>query len=304
VQDEGCSNAVADDKGAAEDAAAGGCWMVAGEGWEDIHLYIRTSHFSVELIDGDSIVKLLSIDGDSIDGRQTRSESGRNRVEDPVGGHPTSLCEGCNRDNQAWGLQISYASWNQRVSPVRCQKDEKEIKLIWTKRADGSILPRRVPDAASQAFEREAEGASWYTLGTGSHQGVASHGAESIPSCAQAYSWGSTLEVVLPRVFQHFQAVWSFLLAGLIPGKLLTDRQSNSVRQRSRSLRRRLWWTRRFTCWFNISISCCAMRLWLCIGKFDRHWDCLNTTIHLLSDGDATASTTSTWTLVQDGNKL
>ena len=30
--DEGCSNAVADDKGAAEDAAAGGCWMVAGEG--------------------------------------------------------------------------------------------------------------------------------------------------------------------------------------------------------------------------------------------------------------------------------
>ena len=33
----------------------------------------------------------------------------------------------------------------------RWQKDEKEIKLIWAKRADGTILPRRLPDAANPA---------------------------------------------------------------------------------------------------------------------------------------------------------
>jgi hypothetical protein len=33
----------------------------------------------------------------------------------------------------------------------RWQRNEKEIKLTWGKRADGTILPRRVPDAAAPA---------------------------------------------------------------------------------------------------------------------------------------------------------
>ena len=37
------------------------------------------------------------------------------------------------------------------------------------------------------------------------------------------------------------RVVGSFLLVGLIPGRLLTDGQSNSVRKRSRSSLRRLW---------------------------------------------------------------
>jgi hypothetical protein len=32
-------------------------------------------------------------------GKHSRSDRGRNRTEDPLGGQPTSHCEGCNRDN-------------------------------------------------------------------------------------------------------------------------------------------------------------------------------------------------------------
>jgi len=39
-------------------------------------------------------------------------------------------------------------------------QDEKEIKLIWTKRADGTVLPRRVPDAANPALSPRQDDAA------------------------------------------------------------------------------------------------------------------------------------------------
>ena len=87
-------------------------------------------------------------------GKNHRSDKGRNRVDDPVGGQTPVHCDGCNRDNHRredcrlrnhpdfnehgpWGGSSADRAMR------RWQKDEKEIKLIWTKRADGTLIPRR-----------------------------------------------------------------------------------------------------------------------------------------------------------------
>ena len=95
-------------------------------------------------------------------GKHSRSDRGRHRAGDPVGGHSTSHCEGCNRDNHKredykFNTHPDFNARGQCDGSVadramrRWQKDEKEIKLIWAKRVDGTILPRRLPDAANPA---------------------------------------------------------------------------------------------------------------------------------------------------------
>ena len=92
--------------------------------------------------------------------------SGRHRVDDLVGGLPTSHCEGCNRDNHKredckFRTHPDFnerGQWNGSVADRalrRWQKDEKEIKLIWAKRADETILPRKLPDAANPTDDRD-----------------------------------------------------------------------------------------------------------------------------------------------------
>ena len=91
-------------------------------------------------------------------GRQFKSNKGRDQTRDP----PTSRCQGCNRDNhQREDCKFkTHPDFNERGQWDCCladralrrwQKDEKEIKLIWGKRADGTLLPRRVHDAAVPA---------------------------------------------------------------------------------------------------------------------------------------------------------
>ena len=95
-------------------------------------------------------------------GKHSRSDRGRHRVDNPVGGLPISHFEGCNRDNHKredckFRTHPDFnerGQWNGSVADRamrRWQKDEKEIKLIWAKRADGTILPQRLPDAANPA---------------------------------------------------------------------------------------------------------------------------------------------------------
>ena len=85
-------------------------------------------------------------------GKHSSSDRGRNRVEDQVGGQPTSHCEDCKfRTHPDFNERGQWdGSLADRTMP-RWQNVEKEIKLIWAKRADGTVLPRRVPDAANPA---------------------------------------------------------------------------------------------------------------------------------------------------------
>ena len=83
---------------------------------------------------------------------------GRDQVKDP----PTSRCQGCKRDNhrrEDYRFR-THPDFNERGQWDGCladralrrwQKDEKEIKLTWGKRADGTVLPRRAPNAAVPA---------------------------------------------------------------------------------------------------------------------------------------------------------
>jgi len=73
-----------------------------------------------------------------------------------------SDCQGCNRDNHKRKdcKFRTHPDFNERGQWDGCladralrhwQRDEEEIKLNWGKRADGTILPRSVPDAAVPA---------------------------------------------------------------------------------------------------------------------------------------------------------
>jgi len=84
-------------------------------------------------------------------GKHSRSDRGRHRADDPVGGHPTSHCEGCNRNNHKredckFCTQPDFndrGQWDGSVADRAMRRYEKEIKLIWAKKADGTVLPRR-----------------------------------------------------------------------------------------------------------------------------------------------------------------
>ena len=91
-------------------------------------------------------------------GRQFKCDKGQDHTRDP----PTSRCQGCNSDNhQREDCKFkTHPEFNERGQWDGCladralrrwQKDERDIKLIWGKRADGTLLPCRVPDAAVSA---------------------------------------------------------------------------------------------------------------------------------------------------------
>ena len=82
-------------------------------------------------------------------GRQLKSDKGRDQTRDP----PTSRCQGCNRDNhQREDCRYrNHPDFNARGQWEGCiadralrrwLKDEKDIKLNWGKRADGTPFPR------------------------------------------------------------------------------------------------------------------------------------------------------------------
>ncbi len=91
-------------------------------------------------------------------GKLSKSDKGRDQIKDP----PTDHCQGCNRDNHRredcrFRTHPDFnerGQWNGSTADRalrRWQKDEREIKLTWGKRADGTILPRKAPDAAVPA---------------------------------------------------------------------------------------------------------------------------------------------------------
>jgi hypothetical protein len=91
-------------------------------------------------------------------GKLSKLDKGRDQIKDP----PTDRCQGCNRDNHRredcrFRTHPDFnerGQWNGSTADRalrRWQKDEKEIKLTWGKRADGTILPLKAPDAAVPA---------------------------------------------------------------------------------------------------------------------------------------------------------
>ncbi len=91
-------------------------------------------------------------------GKLSKSDKGRDQIKDPL----TDRCQGCNRDNHKredcrFRTHPDFnerGQWNGSTADRairRWQKDDKEIKLTWGKRADGTILPRKAPDAAVPA---------------------------------------------------------------------------------------------------------------------------------------------------------
>jgi len=97
-------------------------------------------------------------------GRQLKSDKGRDQTRDP----PTSRCQGCNRDNhQREDCRYrNHPDFNARGQWEGCiadralrrwLKEEKDIKLNWGKRADGTPLPPKIPDAAVHAAPARQE---------------------------------------------------------------------------------------------------------------------------------------------------
>ena len=91
-------------------------------------------------------------------GKQFKSDKGRDQIKDS----PTSRCHGCNRENHKRDecRFRTHSDFNERGQWDGCAadralrrwwKDEKEVKLIWGKRADGTPLPRWVADASIPA---------------------------------------------------------------------------------------------------------------------------------------------------------
>ena len=83
-------------------------------------------------------------------------------MDDPVGGQPPLHCEGCNRDNHRREdcRFRTHPDFNERGqwsgsfadrAMRRWLKDDSDIKLVWSKRADGSMIQRQGPDVANPA---------------------------------------------------------------------------------------------------------------------------------------------------------
>ena len=88
-------------------------------------------------------------------GNQSKSDRGRDQNKDPT----TLHCQGCNRDKYT-REDCRYRAhpdfnfrglWDGSAADLairRWQKEEKDIRLTWGRRADGTTLPRVAPNAA------------------------------------------------------------------------------------------------------------------------------------------------------------